>query len=95
MSLEKLQQLHGLLAEAMLNEVEEAIADGYPVPAADKGAIAKFLKDNGITADPAANADLDALRAALTGAENPRSTKLAAKLEEIDADAVRGLYLVQ
>lgn len=95
MSLEVLQKLHGLLAKAMLNEVQEAIQDGIPVPAADKGAIAKFLKDNGVTADPSANADLDALRAALTNAENPRATKLQGKLEEIDAEAVAALYLVK
>ena len=92
MSLSTLQKLHELLGKAMLEEVQQAIEDGMPVPAADKAAIARFLKDNGVTADPAANTDLEALRAALEGRESKQSTKLQARIEELDIEAVHALY---
>lgn len=90
-----LQKLHQELAAAMLEEVELARAEEMPIPAADKGAIAKFLKDNNITADPAANADLEALQAALKGQTTERSTKLQERIESISAEAVEALYTIQ
>ena len=90
-----LQKLHQELATAMLEEVVLARNEGMPVPAADKGAIAKFLKDNNITADPAANADLEALQAALKGQTTERSTKLQERIESISAEAVEALYTIQ
>ena len=96
MSIQKvLQQLHQELATAMLEEVVLARAEGMPVPAADKGAIAKFLKDNNITADPAANADIEALQAALRGQASARATKLQDTLESISSEAVEALYTLQ
>lgn len=96
MSIQKvLRDLHEQLAAAMLEEVVLARDEGMPVPAADKGAIAKFLKDNNITADPAANADLEALQAALKGQASARSTKLQDRLESISSDAVEALYTIQ
>lgn len=92
---EVLQKLHQELATAMLEEVELARSEGMSVPAADKGAIAKFLKDNNITADPAANADLEALQAALKGQTTERSTKLQERIESISAEAVEALYTIQ
>lgn len=89
---EVLSKLHALLAEAMLGEVQQAIEDGMPVPAADKAAIARFLKDNNITADPAANADLEALRAALEGKQAPKVTRLQARIEELSTESVEALY---
>jgi len=90
-----LKDLHTQLAEAMLREVHQAEEDGLPIPAADKGAIAKFLKDNGITADPAANADIEALQAALRGQASARATKLQDTLESISSEAVEALYTLQ
>ena len=87
-----LRELHEKLANAMLEEVNFARDEGMPIPAADKGAIAKFLKDNNITADPAANADLEALQAALTGKTTVRSTKLQAKIEALSPESVEALY---
>lgn len=92
MSLDTLRHLHELLGKAMLEEVQQAREDGLPVPAADKAAIARFLKDNGVTADPAANTDLEALRAALEGRESKQSTRLQARIDDIDAEAVAALY---
>ena len=40
-----------MLTEALIEEVRQSKEDGVPLPAADKSVIAKFLKDNDITAD--------------------------------------------
>lgn len=47
----RLAALHAMFTEALINEIEEAKSEGIPLPAADKSVIAKFLKDNDITAD--------------------------------------------
>lgn len=47
----RLAELHNMFTEALIAEVEEAKQENIPLPAADKSVIAKFLKDNDITAD--------------------------------------------
>lgn len=47
----RLSELHRMLTEALIEEVRQSKEDGVPLPAADKSVIAKFLKDNDITAD--------------------------------------------
>nr|DAU44427.1 MAG TPA: DNA packaging protein [Caudoviricetes sp.] len=47
----RLAELHRMFTEALISEIEEAKRDEVPLPAADKSVIAKFLKDNDITAD--------------------------------------------
>lgn len=47
----RLAELHSMFTEALIAEIEEAKVEGIPLPAADKSVIAKFLKDNEITAD--------------------------------------------
>lgn len=47
----RLAELHRMFTEALITEIEEAKRDEVPLPAADKSVIAKFLKDNDITAD--------------------------------------------
>lgn len=47
----RLSALHAMFTEALINELKEAGAENIPLPAADKSVIAKFLKDNDITAD--------------------------------------------
>lgn len=61
-STSKLSRLHEMLAEMMIEELETYKAEGLPVPAADKAAIAKFLKDNNVTCDPINADDIDKLR---------------------------------
>ena len=48
-------ELHELLAQIMIDELRWYTQQDppIPVPAADKAAISKFLKDNNITCDPA------------------------------------------
>lgn len=47
----RLASLHSMFTEALIEELKQAHDDGVPLPAADKSVIAKFLKDNDITAD--------------------------------------------
>lgn len=47
----RLAALHAMFTEALIAEIEEAKREEIPLPAADKSVIAKFLKDNDITAD--------------------------------------------
>lgn len=57
----RLAELHRMFTEALIEEIEEAKRDEVPLPAADKSVIAKFLKDNDITAD-ADSAEMQELR---------------------------------
>jgi len=47
----RLSALHSMFTEALIDELKQAGEDKVPLPAADKSVIAKFLKDNDITAD--------------------------------------------
>lgn len=47
----RLSELHRMFTEALISELKQAGEDEVPLPAADKSVIAKFLKDNDITAD--------------------------------------------
>lgn len=47
----RLSELHRMFTEALIEELRQAKDDEVPLPAADKSVIAKFLKDNDITAD--------------------------------------------
>lgn len=47
----RLSELHRMFTEALISELKEAGEEKIPLPAADKSVIAKFLKDNEITAD--------------------------------------------
>lgn len=57
-----LQELHATVAKSLKNRIEQDIADDLPTDAATLGAAIKFLKDNNISADPAASDDLSELR---------------------------------
>lgn len=47
----RLSELHKMFTEALIEEINQSKEDKVPLPAADKSVIAKFLKDNDITAD--------------------------------------------
>lgn len=47
----RLSALHLMFTEALIAELKAAGEEEIPLPAADKSVIAKFLKDNDITAD--------------------------------------------
>lgn len=70
----RLAELHRKFTEALISELEAAGAEEIPLPAADKSVIAKFLKDNDITAD-ADSQEMNDLRDAF-------DDELAAKREQ-------------
>lgn len=86
-------ELHEELARIMLDELRwyREQDPPIPLPAADKAAIAKFLKDNSITCDPAASEDLEELRRELQGKREATVTRLRSKMELVSAD-VKALY---
>lgn len=88
-----LGELHEALAQLMLNELRWYMEQDPPIPlpAADKAAIAKFLKDNSITCDPADNDQLDELRKQLEGKREAHVTRMKDKLKLVGAD-VEALY---
>lgn len=73
-----LGELHEFLAEQFIIEMRWYRDNDIPVPAADKAAAAKFLKDNNITCDPADRSDLEALKAEFLAGSNERKSKAAA-----------------
>jgi hypothetical protein len=87
-----LGELHEFLAEQMLLEMKWYRDNEIPVPAADKAAVAKFLKDNLITCDPADQADLEKLRNEFQEARKLRQSKAleSVKLAESDIEALYG-----
>lgn len=88
-----LGELHEALAQLMLNELQWYMEQypPIPLPAADKAAIAKFLKDNSITCDPADNDQLEQLRKELEGKREANVTRMQSKLKLVGAD-VEALY---
>lgn len=86
-----LAQLHEALAQQMLDELQWYKDNEIPVPAADKAAIAKFLKDNSITCDPADSEDLKALQEEFRKSSLARREK-AARLVGLSDDAIRAMY---
>ena len=88
-----LGELHEALAQLMLNELRWYMDQDPPIPlpAADKAAIAKFLKDNSITCDPADSSQLEELRTQLEGKREANKTRLQAKLTLVTED-IEALY---
>lgn len=89
----RLGELHAFLAEQFMIEMQWYRDNDIPVPAADKAAAAKFLKDNNITCDPADRADLEALKSEFMAGSAARRSKAAemAGLAEADILSEYGL----
>lgn len=60
-----LEKLQRLMVTALTQRVQQDMQDNIPTDAATLGVIAKLLKDNNVTADPADADDLANLRAKL------------------------------
>lgn len=86
-----LGELHEFLAEQMLLELKWYRDNEIPVPAADKAAVAKFLKDNMITCDPADSGDLEKLRNEFAEARKARQDRALAAVELSSSD-IKALY---
>lgn len=89
----RLSELHRMFTEALIEEIEQANKDEVPLPAADKSVIAKFLKDNDITAD-ADSSEMQELRdefgADLDKKRKERAEEIFSKLNaDPDEDIMR------
>lgn len=89
-----LVKLHEMLAEQMVLELQWYRDNDIPVPAADKAAIAKFLKDNSITCDPADASDLEELRKKFEEEGKARRMNAMRALEASEED-LRNQYGLQ
>ena len=79
----RLSELHRMFTEALISELKQAGEDEIPLPAADKSVIAKFLKDNDITAD-ADSTEMQELRDEF---EDELAAERKARAEELLAKA--------
>lgn len=90
----RLAELHRKFTEALIHELEEAGAENIPLPAADKSVIAKFLKDNDITADADSTemSDLrDAFEDELAAKREQRKQEILGKVSEDGSDDLLGI----
>lgn len=82
----RLSELHKMFTEALIEELRtcrDEDGEFIPLPAADKSVIAKFLKDNDITAD-ADSTEMQELRDEF---EDELAAKRKARAEELLAKA--------
>lgn len=77
----RLSELHRMFTEALIEELKQAGKEEIPLPAADKSVIAKFLKDNDITAD-AESSEMQGLRDAFDG-DDDLAQRRKARAEEL------------
>lgn len=68
-----------MFTEALIEELKQAHDEEVPLPAADKSVIAKFLKDNDITAD----ADSKEMQSLRDEFEDELAAKREARKQEI------------
>ncbi len=68
---EQLDELHGLLGETLLNELNRYIASKDPVPPQFVAQVLKYLKDNGIDAPSRAVKLRDRLADSMPDFEGP------------------------
>jgi hypothetical protein len=83
-----LELLQKLMVKALTRRVEEDMDDNIPTDAATLGVIAKLLKDNSITADPADADDLAQLREKLT-AQSAARRRTASSVVALVKDDMR------
>jgi hypothetical protein len=89
----KLNELHEMLAEVLIEDLRQARAEGIPLPAANLGVIRQFLKDNEITAGIEAD-DMASLRDAfkdeLAVKRAERQDAIRQSLQEDDINSLLG-----
>lgn len=90
----RLSELHRMFTEALIEELIACNKDFIPLPAADKSVIAKFLKDNEITAD-ADSTEMQELRDEfedeLAAKRKARAAELLAKAGADPEDDLAGI----
>lgn len=90
---DKLGELHLLLAEIMIDELQwyREQDPPIPVPASDKAAVAKFLKDNSVTSDPVDDDAIQELRKEFLEQSKGRISR-AAENAGLAQDDLEALY---
>ncbi|AGZ17283.1 putative DNA maturase A [Proteus phage PM16] len=83
----RLADLHRKFTEALINELKEAEEGEYPLAAADKSVIAKFLKDNEITASADEGEMLELKDEFEAELERKRKEKANVILEQLGEDS--------
>lgn len=83
--------LHELLAQAMEDELKRCKDADLPVSAPFAAVIAKFLKDNNVTAEREDMDELARLRAELEGGKASARAALMSKAQEEMDDISKGL----
>lgn len=87
----RLNELHEMLAEVLIEDLKQSIADKIPLPAANLGVIRQFLKDNEISASLEAD-DMRQLRDAfaddLASKRAAKQGALAAALSDDSMDVI-------
>lgn len=87
----KLNELHEMLAEVLIEDLKQSIAEKIPLPAANLGVIRQFLKDNEITASLETDDMLqlrDSFRDELAAKRADKQGKLADALADDSMDAI-------
>lgn len=87
----ELEELFGLFTTQLLNEVKVAVAEGLPIPAADKAAIIRFLQINNMAYTPGDNDALLALREQLMLKQSAANGSALAALKDSEND-ILALY---
>jgi len=80
-NMDLLKELQALQITALKDRLAQDIADGIPTDAATHGVIAKILKDNACTVDPADSDQLGELRRKLAEQQAARSRPLLAAVK--------------
>jgi hypothetical protein len=86
-----LKELHTKLTLAMLAEVAACAEAQVPIPAADKAAMVKFLKDNNVVEQPGVSDKLRELQERMQQKAIDNRAKVKSALSETD---VAALYIV-
>lgn len=84
-----LEILQKLMVNALTQRVQADMADNIPTDAATLGVIAKLLKDNSITADPADADDLLELRQKLTAQSEARKSRAKGVIALVKQDMAK------
>lgn len=85
-SMKDLEALHKLITKSYTERITQDLEDNIPTDAATLSGAVKFLKDNAVTADPAASDDLADLRDKLKEAADKRRQKVGSALALVKAD---------
>lgn len=91
-TLKELQDLQSMLIRGLTNRLKQDEEDALPTDAATLGVIARLLKDNNVTVDPADSDELDELRKQFTDRAKARRLKGSNVVDLCKQDEADGTY---